>query len=147
LTQSTRNIMVWHAHQHSQSQRHCRLLSLHRLQYIHQSFKRPGTYHRIDLIDSLTVDRGKLPGSVLKHKVLQSVLLLYRDRSCSETCRMGAGKSHILYCDISLNSSFAVHLNIYENFLMTGMKMVQYLKDRTSCMEAQPDFIIGTLMS
>lgn len=38
-------------------------------------------------------------------------------------------RSHILFTDSSLNSPFTVHLNIYENFLITAMKAVQYVME------------------
>jgi hypothetical protein len=42
---------------------------------------------------------------------------------------MARMRSHILFTDMSLNTSFTVHLNIYENFLITAVKVVQYVME------------------
>ncbi|CCM03069.1 uncharacterized protein FIBRA_05189 [Fibroporia radiculosa] len=63
-----------------------------------------GRYNETYLVDSLTVERGRRSGVTLTK-----------------------AKSHILFCDADLNSPRTVYLNIYQNFLLTAMKMHHYL--------------------
>jgi hypothetical protein len=43
-------------------------------------------------------------------------------------CRLVNTRSQIIFSDRHLNSWNVVHLNIYQNFLMTAVKMHEYLK-------------------
>lgn len=45
--------------------------------------------------------------------------------------RMAKAKSHAIFSDRELNTEYVVYLNIYQNSLMTAMKMHEYL--RTWC--------------
>jgi hypothetical protein len=85
-------------------------------------------YKPADLVDSLTVEKGRAPGLSFKHKVLRSVWSSFNLHHLIFS-RMARTRSHILFTDSSLNSSFTVHLNIYENFLITAMKVVQYVME------------------
>ena len=44
--------------------------------------------------------------------------------------RLAKSKSHIIFTDPALNSTYTVYKNIYENFLVTAMKMHYYLRSR-----------------
>jgi len=69
-------------------------------------------YHGNCLQDSLTVNKGRRPGTVFIHKMLQQTKF----------------RSHIIYCDADLNTEHTTYLNIYQNFLLTAMKMHQYIR-------------------
>ncbi|KAF7974772.1 hypothetical protein HWV62_11243 [Athelia sp. TMB] len=64
------------------------------------------------LQDSLTVEKGKRPGAAFVHKMLQQAKL----------------RSHIVYCDMGLNTEHTVYLNVYQNFVLTAMKMHRYIR-------------------
>ncbi|KAI0955894.1 hypothetical protein AcV7_006436 [Taiwanofungus camphoratus] len=68
-------------------------------------------YHESYLQDSLTVDLGRHVGVTFVHKMLQ----------------LTKSKSHIIYCDADLNSPHTIYLNIYQNFMISAMKMHHYL--------------------
>jgi len=70
-------------------------------------------YHGNCLQDSLTVNKGRRPGTVFIHKMLQQTKF----------------RSHIIYCDSDLNSEHTVYLNIYQNFVLVAMKMHLYIRD------------------
>jgi hypothetical protein len=42
--------------------------------------------------------------------------------------RLGRAKSHIIFCDSSLNTLPVVYLNAYQNFLVVAMRMHHYLR-------------------
>lgn len=42
--------------------------------------------------------------------------------------RLTKAKSHILFTDVGLNSRHTIYLNIYQNFLLSAMKMHHYLR-------------------
>ncbi|KAF5391483.1 hypothetical protein D9757_002434 [Collybiopsis confluens] len=70
-------------------------------------------YTGSNLSDSLTVARGRSSGRAFMNKML---LLAKR-------------RSHVIYTDSTLNSKHAVHLNIYQHFLLSAMKMDGYIRD------------------
>jgi len=70
-------------------------------------------YNDTYLRDSLTVERGRRPGVTFVHKMMQ----------------LTKAKSHIIFCDSGLNSPHVVHLNVYQNFLLSAMKMHHYLRE------------------
>ena len=41
---------------------------------------------------------------------------------------MAKAKSHAIFSDKELNTEYVVYLNIYQNSLMTAMKMHEYLQ-------------------
>ena len=43
--------------------------------------------------------------------------------------RLARAKSHAIFSDTVLNSEHVVYLNIYQNLLLTAMKMHQYIRD------------------
>lgn len=43
-------------------------------------------------------------------------------------CRLAKSRSHIIYTDPKLNTAKTIYKNIYENFLLTAMKMHHYLR-------------------
>lgn len=55
--------------------------------------------------------------------------IVARGRTRSFFCRMGKHRTHILFCDTVLSTATTVHLNVYQNFLLTAMKMHLYLRD------------------
>jgi telomerase reverse transcriptase len=42
------------------------------------------------------------------------------------TTRLAKARSHALYCDERLNTEHVVYLNIYQNFVLSAMKMHGY---------------------
>ncbi|KAF7374776.1 Telomerase reverse transcriptase [Mycena sanguinolenta] len=70
-------------------------------------------YHGNDLNDTLTVSRGRRPGAAFRHKMLQ----------------LAKARSHVIFNDSNLNSLDTVYLNIYQNFLLSAMKMNGYIRD------------------
>lgn len=88
------------------------------------------TYRRTDLINTLTVGKGRRPGSTFLYKMLQYVV--------SPRCivlislkfygRLAKARSHIIYCDMDLNTEHTVYLNIHQNFMLCAMKMHNYLQ-------------------
>lgn len=68
-------------------------------------------FTQCNLSHSLTVAKCRSPGNSFKHKVL----------------KMAKSRSHIIFTDATLNSAFTIYLNIYENFLFSAMKIVQYV--------------------
>ncbi|GJJ08683.1 hypothetical protein Clacol_002902 [Clathrus columnatus] len=73
-----------------------------------------GDYSRYNghIGDTLTIDRRRHPWAAFEHKMLQTARL----------------KSHALFWDAALNDYKVVNLNIYENFLLVGMKMSAYIR-------------------
>ena len=85
----------------------------------------------IDLQDSLTVERGRRPGVTFVHKMMQYVpryAFTFPSRCPSCLLRLTKAKSHILFTDVGLNSRHTIYLNIYQNFLLSAMKMHHYLR-------------------
>lgn len=54
-------------------------------------------------------------------------------------------KSHILYCDFALNTEHNVYLNIFQNFVLTAMKMHRYIRNWGINANKSSDFIKGEL--
>ncbi|KZS92574.1 hypothetical protein SISNIDRAFT_455801 [Sistotremastrum niveocremeum HHB9708] len=50
---------------------------------------------------------------------------------------------HQIYTDSTLNSAYNVHLNIYQNFLITAMKMYSYLRHLGRSFRRNATFLIG----
>ena len=42
--------------------------------------------------------------------------------------RLAKAKSHDIYCDAELNTGHVVHLNIYQNLVLSAMKMHSYIR-------------------
>jgi telomerase reverse transcriptase len=68
-------------------------------------------YRGNDMEYSITVHKGRRPGLVFIHKMLQSA----------------KARSHVIYTDTDLNGSHTVHVNVYQNFIVSAMKMHHYL--------------------
>lgn len=66
-----RNFVVRHVHQHQKSEHFYRLLALFGDQYVCIRHRLLEADSLIDLIDSLTVKRGRVSGSTLRRKALQ----------------------------------------------------------------------------
>ncbi|KAK2460975.1 hypothetical protein APHAL10511_007445 [Amanita phalloides] len=88
-------------------------------------------YFGINLLDSVTVHRGKNPGLSFTNR-----MLLY-----------SKARSHIIYTDISLNGERVVYLNIYQNFLLLAMKMHTYLRARGLGSRKNESFIYRTVQN
>ena len=52
-------------------------------------------------------------------------------------------RSHILYNDFDLNTDETVYLNIYQNFVLTAMKMHQYIRNWGIRPSKSPKYIKG----
>ncbi|CAK5268459.1 unnamed protein product [Mycena citricolor] len=70
-------------------------------------------YHDSDLKGTLTVTRGRRPGTAFKHKMLL----------------LAKARTHVIFNDSTLNSQTAVLTNIYQNFLLCALKMNSYLSE------------------
>lgn len=46
--------------------------------------------------------------------------------------RLAKAKSHLIFCDVDLNTERCVYLNIYQNLLLIAIKMHKYLLDWSS---------------
>ncbi|KAL7279239.1 hypothetical protein ACG7TL_007079 [Trametes sanguinea] len=86
-------------------------------------------YHPTYLQDSLTVEFGRRPGAAFSFKMMQ----------------LAKSKSHIIYNDAALNSSHAVHLNVYQNFLVLAMKMHHYLRSWGLDVSKHHAFVLKTI--
>lgn len=53
-------------------------------------------------------------------------------------------RSHIIYNDFDLNTEQTVYLNIYQNFVLTAMKMHQYVRSGGINHDKNPKFVKGT---
>ncbi|KAF5367406.1 hypothetical protein D9758_003636 [Tetrapyrgos nigripes] len=84
-------------------------------------------YHGFHLSDTLTIARGRNLGSAFRHKML----------------RQAKTRSHIIYTDNRLNSKHVVHSNIYQNFLLSAMKMYVYVRDWGLSTKSNERFILG----
>jgi telomerase reverse transcriptase len=70
-------------------------------------------YMNIHLRNTLTIARGRSSGRTFLNKMLL----------------LAKARSHIIYTDSRLNSAHTVYKNIYQNFLLTAMKMDAYVRD------------------
>lgn len=68
-------------------------------------------YRENDLKYSLTVHKGRHPGRMFRHKMLQ----------------LAKARSHMIYMDTDLNGPHTVYVNVYQNFIVSAMKMHCYL--------------------
>ncbi|CDO70652.1 hypothetical protein BN946_scf184756.g19 [Trametes cinnabarina] len=82
-----------------------------------------------NLQDSLTVDFGRRPGAAFSYKMMQ----------------LAKSKSHIIYNDAELNSAHALHLNVYQSFLVLAMKMHYYLREWKPDVSKHHAFILKTI--
>jgi len=51
------------------------------------------------------------------------------DLTDSQPSSLARSKAHPIYTDASLNTSFAVHLNYYQNMLLLARKMEAYVRE------------------
>ncbi|CAA7267063.1 unnamed protein product [Cyclocybe aegerita] len=70
-------------------------------------------YHGSGIRSTLTIDRGRRPGIAFSYKMLQ----------------LAKAKSHAIFSDSDLNTEHVVYLNLYQNLLMTAVKMHEYIRD------------------
>ncbi|THG96236.1 hypothetical protein EW026_g5564 [Hermanssonia centrifuga] len=87
------------------------------------------TYSLLDLQDSLTVDLGRRPGVTFTQKML----------------RLAKSRSHIIFTDSRLNSIQTVYKTIYQNFLLTAMKMHYYIRIWKLDLSRSSAFILSTV--
>ncbi|KAJ3546316.1 hypothetical protein NMY22_g2104 [Coprinellus aureogranulatus] len=73
-------------------------------------YSRYGTW---GISNTLTVERGRRPGDAFVAKMLL----------------MARFKCHVIYSDSSLNPENVAYLNLYQNMLLTGMKMQEYVRE------------------
>jgi len=97
------------------------------------------------LQDSLTVNKGRRPGTVFMQNMLRSIVCASRTIIESWSCRNRQTKfrSHIIYCDSDLNSKHTVYINIYQNFVLVAMKMHLYIHDWGISTKKSSKFIRG----
>ncbi|KAJ3515494.1 hypothetical protein NLJ89_g1720 [Agrocybe chaxingu] len=70
-------------------------------------------YRGSGIRSTLTIDRGRRPGIAFSYKMLQ----------------LAKAKSHAIFSDSDLNTEHVVYLNLYQNLLMTAVKMHEYIRD------------------
>ncbi|KAF5327773.1 hypothetical protein D9619_004557 [Psilocybe cf. subviscida] len=70
-------------------------------------------YFACGVRSTLTVGKGRNPGKVFAYKLLQ----------------LAKAKSHAIFSDRTLNSDHVVYTNIFQNLLLTAMKMHEYICD------------------
>jgi len=85
----------------------------------------PSTYIR----DSMTVHRGKSPGTAFTNKMLQ--LAKYQVRA--------------IYCDLELNPPRCVYFNLYTGLLLCGMKMREHLRASGIVVPQSTKLILDTI--
>jgi len=85
----------------------------------------PSTYIR----DSMTVHRGKSPGTAFTNKMLQ--LAKYQVRA--------------IYCDLELNTLRCVYFNLYTGLLLCGMKMHEHLRSSDIIVPQSSKLILDTI--
>lgn len=68
-------------------------------------------YETWGIRNTLTIEHGKKAGSTFLNKMLV----------------LARAKCHVIYSDTDLNTEPVVYLNIYQNMLLTALKMQQYL--------------------
>jgi len=56
---------------------------------------------------------------------------------------LAKAKSHAIFSDRELNTEHVVYLNIYQNFLLTAMKMHEYLRDWDTNGKRNNNFLRG----
>ncbi|GJE88721.1 telomerase reverse transcriptase [Phanerochaete sordida] len=86
-------------------------------------------YNDTFLSDSLTVDRSRRPGARFTQKMLQ----------------LSQFTSHIIFSDPALNTADTVHRNIYQNFLISAMKMHHYIHSWKLDAEKHASFLLSTI--
>ncbi|KAG2017771.1 hypothetical protein CC2G_007253 [Coprinopsis cinerea AmutBmut pab1-1] len=79
--------------------------------------------------NTLTVVRGRQSGAVFKHKMLL----------------FGQARNHIIYSAPDLNPEDTVYLNFYQNFLLTALKMHEYIRDGGLSLKQNSTFIYKTI--
>ena len=57
--------------------------------------------------------------------------------------RLAVAKSHNIYCDTEFNTDHVVFLNIYQNFLLSAMKMHRYIRSWGIDVSKSHSFIHG----
>jgi len=82
----------------------------------------------IGVQSTLTIERGRQAGKAFAYKLMQSVHYFLR-HPLWLFCRLAKTRRHIIYSDRDLNPWHVIHLNIYQNFLVTAVKMHEYLQD------------------
>lgn len=58
--------------------------------------------------------------------------------------RLSQFTSHIIFNDVGLNSTNTIYRNIYQNFLLTAMKMHHYVRSWKLDVEAHSSFLLST---
>ncbi|KAJ2926818.1 hypothetical protein H1R20_g10287, partial [Candolleomyces eurysporus] len=86
-------------------------------------------YAACDVSNTLTVDRGRKPGTAF----LTKMLLLSRSRC------------HVIYLDTGLNSETVVYLNIYQNMLLSALRMQAYLSEAKFLLHRNAAFVYKTI--
>ncbi|RXW18136.1 hypothetical protein EST38_g7715 [Candolleomyces aberdarensis] len=86
-------------------------------------------YAACDISNTLTVDRGRKPGTAF----LTKMLLLSRSRC------------HVIYLDTGLNSETVVYLNIYQNMLLSALRMQEYLSEAKFLLHRNAAFVYKTI--
>jgi hypothetical protein len=84
----------------------------------------------LDIKDSMTVHRGKSPGTTFTSKMLQYVPSPRNQiaRKYSQLLRLAKYQLSAIYCDLELNTLRCVYFNLYTGLLLCGMKMHEHLR-------------------
>lgn len=90
------------------------------------------SFIKIGIRCTLTIDRGRRPGAAFSYKLQQYAqisLIFFCFWPKISYFRLARAKSHAIFSDGELNSERVVYLNIYQNLLLTAMKMHEYIRD------------------
>jgi telomerase reverse transcriptase len=86
----------------------------------------------IGVRSTLTIDRGRRKGAGFAYKLIQSVIfshVLSTSLPYVFLHRFAKAKCHAIFSDGDLNSRHIVYLNVYQNLMLTALKMHEYLRD------------------
>jgi len=94
--------------------------------FVFISLRSPNLFQ--DIKDTLTVERGRSAGATFLRKMLKFVLTLANLPCLQNSPRLAKYRSHMLFCDTTLNPEHVVYLNAYQNFLIVAVKMLAYIR-------------------
>lgn len=101
----------------------------------------------LDIKDSMTVHRGKSPGTAFTNKMLQFVgFMIHADPPFlihGFPFRLAKYQVQAIYCDLELNTLRCVYFNLYTGFLLCGMKMHEHLRTSDLIVSESTKLILG----
>lgn len=74
------------------------------------------------------MEKGKRSGAAFIHKMIQYANQISHMPDPDLFSRQVKLRSHIIYSDSGLNTEQTIYLNVYQNFVLTAMKMHRYIR-------------------